>query len=718
MPGSGAFWGRIAVRSACWHEDLTLSGTTQDQQEFVLRVAVDVGGTFTDVVVFDDVAQSIALAKAHTTPRQFAEGIEHGLAKAAVHPPGVDQLIHGSTIAINAILQRRGARTALLTTRGFRDVYEIGRINRPDAFNLFFRKHRPLVPRELIFEINERVLADGTVEMPLDEAQARRVVDGLVAEGVDAVAVVLLHSYRFPEHERKLVGLIRQAAPSVFVSASHELVREYREYERTSTTAANAYVGPAVSGYLGALEGRLKDARLRGSLMLMQSSGGLYDVATARSQCLQMLESGPAGGVVGAMRTSQSLGVSNAIAFDVGGTTAKACVIQGGKPNLAVDYFVGGYNEGLAVRLPVLDIVEVGTGGGSIGWIDAGGALHVGPESAGADPGPVGYARGGVQPTVTDASAVRGELDPDRFLGGEMRFDLAAAASAIEERIAHPLGLSLERAATGMLEIATTAMANAVRAVTTARGIDPRDFILIAYGGGGPLRATDLARELSIQRVVIPQAPANFSALGMLLADLRRDYVRTWFERLDGVSMAALDGEFAALEREGADALTRMGGFETVTFERSLDMRYVGQEHAVTLAIPRHLGERPRAAIKRLFDEAHEQRYSHSAPEEPAEIVNVRVSAIGVVPKPELPRLAEGAASPAPGAERGERGVRFDYDRPPVPTRVFERSRLLAGNVIRGPAAIEEAATVTLVAPGDRLEVDGWGNLMIEVGVS
>jgi N-methylhydantoinase A len=504
----------------------------------------------------------------------------------------------------------------------------------------------------------------------------------------------------------------------MFVSASHELVREYREYERTSTTAANAYVGPAVSGYLGALECRLKDAKLRGSLMLMQSSGGLYDVATARTQCLQMLESGPAGGVVGAMRTSQLLGVANAIAFDVGGTTAKACVIQAGKPNLAVDYFVGGYNEGLAVRLPVLDIVEVGTGGGSIGWIDSGGALHVGPESAGADPGPVGYGRGGVQPTVTDASAVRGELDPDRFLGGEMRFDLAAAASAIEEHIAHPLGLSLERAATGMLEIATTAMANAVRAVTTARGIDPRDFVLIAYGGGGPLRAVDLARELSIGRVVIPQAPANFSALGMLLADLRRDYVRTWFERLDGVSMAALDGEFAALEREGADALTQMGGFETVTFERSLDMRYVGQEHAVTLAIPRRLGEQPRAAIKHLFDEAHEQRYSHSAPEEPAEIVNVRVSAIGVVPKPELPRVAQGAANPAPQAERGVRGVRFDYDRPPVPTRVFERSGLLAGNVVRGPAAIEEAATVTLVAPDDRLEVDEWGNLMIEVGVS
>ncbi len=499
-----------------------------------MRTAVDIGGTFTDVTLFDEASGAVRLGKALSTPANLVDGIMAAVARTTDSPAAADLIIHGSTIVINSILQRKGARTALVTTRGFRDVYEIGRINRPESFNLFFRKHVPLVPRDLIFEIPERMLADGSEELPLDEEAARAVARELRDLGVEAVGIVFLHSYRTPEHEIRMREIVEEEAPGTFVTASHELSREYREFERTSTVAANAYVGPIVSRYLGNLEERLAAEAFRGSLMIMQSSGGLSDLATARRQCVQMMESGPAGGVVGSIAICEALGLTDAICFDMGGTTAKACVVRRGAPDLSPDYFVGGYNEGLVIRIPVLDIKEVGTGGGSIAWIDAGAALHVGPESAGAEPGPVAYGRGGSEPTVTDADVVLGRIAPDQFLGGEMQLDAPAARAALEARVARPLGLSVERAAAGVLAIA-------VRAVTTERGLDPRDFTLIAYGGGGPLHAVSVARELAIGRVIVPQAPAHFSAFGMLLADVRRDYVLTHFQRLADLDLAELE---------------------------------------------------------------------------------------------------------------------------------------------------------------------------------
>lgn len=512
-----------------------------------MRIGVDIGGTFTDVVVFDEAKGSLALAKALSTPVELAKGVQEGLAKAAVPLHAASLLIHGTTVVVNAIIERTGAKTALVTTLGFRDVYEIGRINRPESFNLRFRKHRPLVPRENIFEIPERMLADGSVRTPLDEQAAREVAHIIKEEGFEAVAVLFLHSYRAPQHEIRMCEILRETDPNLFVSASHELSREYREYERTSTVAANAYVGPQVNRYLGDLERRVRSDGFAGSLMIMQSNGGLSDVEMARRQCIQMMESGPAGGVVGTMALCEALDLEAAIAFDMGGTTAKASVIRRGEPSLSPDYFIGGYNEGLAIRIPVLDIVEVGTGGGSIAWLDEGGGLHVGPRSAGAEPGPVSYGRGGTEPTVTDANVVLGRLSPERFLGGEMRLNRIAAENALRERVAQPLGVELERAASGMLEIATASMANAVRRVTLERGLDPRDFTLVAYGGGGPLHAAAVAKELSIGKVVIPYAPGHFSALGMLMADLRRDYVQTLFARLDDLKMDELEAQFKKL---------------------------------------------------------------------------------------------------------------------------------------------------------------------------
>jgi N-methylhydantoinase A len=684
-----------------------------------VRVAVDIGGTFTDVVVFDEAKSSLALAKALSTPAELARGVEEGLAKISVPLDQVLSLIHGSTIVVNAVIERKGAKTALVTTRGFRDVYEIGRINRPESFNPRFRKHRPLVPRENIFEVTERMLADGSVRTPFDEEEAHAAARVIREEGFEAVAVLFLHSYRAPEHEIRMCEILRATDPALFVSASHELSREYREYERTSTVVANAYVGPKVSQYLGDLERRLRGNKFTGNLMIMQSNGGLSDVEMARQQCIQMMESGPAGGVVGTMALCELLDLEASIAFDMGGTTAKACVIRRGEPSLSPDYFLGGYNEGLAIRIPVLDIVEVGTGGGSIAWLDEGGGLHVGPRSAGAEPGPASYGRGGSEPTVTDANVILGRLSPERFLGGEMRLDRGAAEAALGERVARPLAVNLERAAAGMLQVATSAMANAVRHVTLERGLDPRDFTLVAYGGGGPLHAASVAKELSIRTVIIPHAPGHFSALGMLMADLRRDYVQTLFTRLDDLEMFELEDQFHKLEAEGRRALQESGiPTDRIVFERAADMRYVGQEHAVAVRMPADVGdESAHEKIKRLFDEAHELRYSHSAPEESADIVSLRVSAIGRLGKPQFPKIRQGDAAPPAPACRGTRSVVFEGSGA-VKAAVFDRAKLLHGNVIKGPAIIEEMASTTVVEPGDTVTVNEFGHLIMKLGVS
>jgi N-methylhydantoinase A len=681
------------------------------------RIAVDIGGTFTDLTAFDGASGRVELGKALSTPANLTEGIMAAMAKAGVSPAEAGLIIHGSTVVINAILERRGAKTALVTTKGFRDVYEIGRINRPESFNLFFRKHVPLVPRDLIFEVRERMLFDGVEETPLDEDGARQVARQIDDLGMEAVGIVFLHSYCAPEHEQRMRDILLEQNPRLFVTASHELSREYREYERTSTTAANAYVGPIVSRYLTDLEQRLDGEGFKGSLLIMQSSGGLYDVGTARRQCIQMMESGPAGGVVGTMAICDALGLDNAISFDMGGTTAKACVIRRGLPDLSPDYFVGGYNEGLVIRIPVLDIKEVGTGGGSIAWIDQGGALHVGPQSAGAEPGPVCYARGGTEPTITDADVALGRISAEQFLGGEMRLDFQSAVQAIREKVAEPLGLSLERAADGMLAIGIASMANAVRAVTTERGLDPRDFTLVAYGGGGPPHAVAVARELAIRRVIIPPAPAHFSAFGMLLADLRRDYVLTHFSKLADLDMAELERLYRDLEQQGLQALQAAGiSAEQSVFKRAADMRYVGQEHSVAINVPPKVdAEDVREQIKRSFDQAHELRFSHSAPEEPAELVSLRVSVFGRLPKPELPRVAGGSSQPPAVARRGSRDIVLDDSTQPVRCAIYDRRELLAGNRLHGPAVIEEPASSTLLGPGDRVEVDAFGQLIIDL---
>lgn len=682
-----------------------------------LRIAVDIGGTFTDMVAFDESSGELLFGKALSTHGELVKGIQNTLDGAGASVQDGNLFLHGSTIAINTLLERSGARTALLITEGFRDIYEIGRVNRPDAYNLFFSKHEPLIKRSLRYEVPERLLADGSIYKELNEEAVRVVARQLKAQNIEAVAILLLHSYRNPAHEMRVKAIVQEEIPGVFVTASHELSQEYREFERVSTVAANAYVGPRVSAYLGQLETHLTEQGFKGDFYAVQSTGGLFPLDDARRECVRMLESGPAAGVIGAQAICQQLGLGDAIAFDMGGTTAKAGVISDGKPLTTGSALIGGYEKALPIQIPMMDIFEVGTGGGSIARLEVGNSLRVGPQSAGSNPGPACYDRGGQEPTVTDANLLLGRLDASNFLGGEMPLSLPAAQRAMTDRVAGPLGMDPVEAADGILRIAVTAMSHAVKAVTTERGLDAGRFTMVVYGGAGPLHASAIARELGIKNVLIPFAPGYFSAYGMLFSDLRYDYVRSVFRKLEEVSFDDIEAIYAGMEAEGMKALAGSAVTpEAVVIERAADMRYVGQEHAVTVDLPTELFKtQDRAAIKRHFDDLHAVRYGTSAPKEPADLVSLRVTVLGHMRKPPPQAVAAGSEQPVADALRIHKQVYFRSSGF-VSTPVYKRPALRSGNRISGPALVEEHASTTVVQPGDTALVDQFGNLQISVG--
>ncbi len=679
------------------------------------RIAADVGGTFTDIAIFDESSGGIRLGKCLTTPAHLIEGIHQGVMKSGSGFDQANLFLHGTTVAINTLLERTGAKTALVTTKGFRDMYEIGRINRPEAYNLFFRKHRPLIDRALRYEVDERLLVSGDVFKPLLESEMAVVADQMEAQGVEAIAIMFMHSYRNPAHEVAAKAYFSQRFPKLFVSASHELSQEYREYERTSTIAANAYIGPRVSSYLTEIVDHLEQKKFGGGFLIVQSTGGLYDADAAGRECIRMLESGPAAGVIGTRDLCRRVCLQDAIAFDMGGTTAKSGVILRGDVMMTTTSMIGGYTEGLPVQIPMIDIQEVGTGGGSIARLAAGHSLRVGPQSAGSVPGPVCYGLGGTEPTVTDANLILGRLSATRFLGGDMRLDLESAQNALRQHIAEPLGMSLEEAAEGIIRIAASTMSSVVKRVTTERGLDARDFPMVAFGGAGPLHAVLVARELQMPQVIIPNAPGHFSAYGMLVADLRRDYVKTRFLPLEQLDFDLVNKLCSEMEHQGQaeirQAAVRVGD---IHIERALDMRYVGQEHAVTVEIPTQVFEQGnKAEIKRLFDAVHLQRYGYSSDAEKAEIVSIRTSVVGQMPKPVLATLPPGGTQPKDAATT--RPIYFSAEVGWQDAPVYQREQLQAGNRIEGPCLIEEYASTTVVMPGDRVEVDGLGNLIIEV---
>jgi len=678
----------------------------------VLVVAIDIGGTFTDLIGFDDADRRFVQAKSLTTPAQLGQGVIDCIRKSGLAAAVVDELIHGSTIAINTLIERKGAKTGLVVTRGTRDVYIIGRGNRPEAYSLFFHRHRPLVPRHLTREVDERLLSSGEVHARLDRAGIAEACRTLAAEGVEAVAVCFLHSYVNPEHERIAGDMIRAAMPRAYVSLSHEILREYREFERMSTTVVNAYIGPKVGGYVKELEASLGDIGFRGALSIMRSNGGVMtpEIATARPAA--MMESGPVGGIIASAQVGCALGFRNLISFDMGGTTAKASLVREGEPTMAPGYHVGGYASGHPVMLPMIDVVEVGAGGGSIAWLDDVGALKVGPQSAGADPGPICYRGGGFEPTITDATVVLGRLDPDNFLGGEMKLDADAARRGIEEKIAAPLKMDAIAAAEAIVEIAIAKMSLAVREVSVAKGYDPRDFALVASGGAGPLHVVAIARELYIPKVVVPLFPSHFSALGMLLADERHDFIRTFYCDLAIVDFASLLKVHHEMVAQASATLRHAAQAQR---QIHLDLRYVGQEF--TLQVPvsvEAIASGDRAGIRAAFDALYEHRYAHHSPDEPVEMVNVRLALIGKRPKPVFPRLAaRGGAKPA-----RTRAVYLAEARKALPCPVYQRETLGAGDEIAGPALIQEHGTTTVLFAQDALTVAPSGELIITVGAA
>jgi N-methylhydantoinase A len=672
----------------------------------MLIVAVDIGGTFTDFLGYDTASGKLLSSKVPTTSAALERGIRHCLEKAGVRVAAIDAFVHGSTVAINTVLERKGARTALVVTKGTRDVYKIGRGNRPDAYDIWFKRPEPLVPRHLTFEVEERLLATGEIHIALNRVQAETVAKRVSESGAEAVAVCFLHSWNNPVHESQMAGLL-YSNPKMYRSISHEILREYGEYERISTTVLNSYIGPKVSGYLEGLERMLHEEGFGGELSIMQSNGGVMSSSVARCLPVAMLESGPVGGFIAAARTGTALGYLNVIGFDMGGTTAKASPAPGGEPQISHGYHIGGYSSGQPMMLPVVDTVEVGSGGGSIARVDHTGSLKVGPVSAGADPGPACYGKGGTEPTVTDADVVLGRLDANQFLGGEIPLDVEAAAEAINRSIARPLGLSQAEAARAIIKIAVMNMSLAVRQVSTERGYDPRDFVLVAFGGAGPLHASEVARTLHIPQVVIPNFPGQFSASGMLMAEPRHDFVRTYYRPLDQADFAELARiavEMEALARERiASTDIRMRHF--------LEVRYAGQDFSLPVSVdPNRSRQNYRVSVRSAFDELHQLRFGYHKPDSALEIVSTRLAAIA---PPALHALSAPPQCAGP-ALVGTRAIIFDADAIDCP--VYRRESLAPGERIEGPAVIQEYASTTLLFPQDRVEVTSTCELLIHVG--
>jgi N-methylhydantoinase A len=680
-----------------------------------LRVATDIGGTFTDLAAFDEESGLVRVAKASTTPRDFSRGVLDAVGVAELDLADAGAFVHGCTVVINAITERTGARTALVTTRGFRDVLEIGRGNRPDMYNLVSRKPVPFVPRRLRFEVTERVDRRGRVLEPLRVEELEDVAAACRAQGVESVAICFLHAYAHPEHEQACREELGRLLPEAAVTISSEITREWREYERTSTTVLNAYVRPVVERYLSRLDDDLRREGLPGSLAVMQSNGGTASFDAARRLPVYLVESGPAAGIIAAARLGEQIGEPNVISLDIGGTTAKCSLIEAGRPKTTTEYrleWQPGY-AGYPAMVPVVDIVEIGAGGGSLAWLD-GGRLRVGPSSAGAEPGPACYGNGGVQATVTDAKLLAGVINPEYFLGGRLRVHPELARAALRA-LGLELGLTPEETANGVIRLANAAMINALKLVSVRRGHDPRDFALVACGGGGPMHAAALASELGVTRVVVPSHPGHFSAWGMLVTEPRVDLLRTQVTRLDAAEPLAVEEAFRSLEQEAVRRLRDEGAGPTSTgigFRRAADMRYAGQEH--TVVVPVVGGRLSLAALAAGFHRAHARSYTFELPDVPVEIVTFHLTATRTVELPQ-PRELPAEGRSAAEARKATRVVDFDADGEHE-CAVYERDLLPPGFASAGPLIVEEPAATTLVHPEQALEIDRFGNLIVRLG--
>jgi N-methylhydantoinase A len=665
-------------------------------------LGVDVGGTFTDLVLYDPKTGTLRIEKVPSTPTDPSLGILAGIARLGIEVESLGKFVHGTTVATNTILERKGARTAVLTTAGFRDVLEVGRGNRTVLYNIKATRPPPLVPRSLVFEVEERTFYDGTIARPVEPQEVASIAGRLATLGIETVAICFLHAYANDANERAARDALLAALPGAAVSISSEVLPEYREYERFAATMLNAYVAPRMRGYLGALRSGLAERGYDREIGIMISNGGTWPIPRIADSPVHSVLSGPAAGVIGAVRVGKAAGYDNLIAYDMGGTSTDTCLIKEGVFAISSESRIGAY----PLKLQQIEINSIGAGAGSIAALDAGRAITVGPRSAGAAPGPAAYGRGGEEPTVTDANLVLGRLGAERALGGEIHLDPALAGAAID-RLGAAVGLDRQRMAEGIIAIVVAKMTASIKEISIMRGHDPRDFALFAYGGAGPLHAALVAEELGCRRVLVPPLPGNFSAFGLLVADVRHDYARTRITPTAELTFAELTAILGEMREQGRRQLADEGfAAAAMRFEARLDMRFIGQ--AFELAVPLPQEARAMDDIDRAFLAAYERRYSYASGG-PAEIVTFRLSAYGIVEKPELPGIGMHGLS---GAKTGERPVAFDGRS--HPTAVYDRSLLWAAAEIAGPAIIEEAGSTTLVPPGFHAIVDPHGTLVLE----
>lgn len=681
-----------------------------------MRVATDVGGTFTDLVAVGP--NGIEVTKSDTTPPNFEQGVLDVVAKAGIDVSEIDDFIHGTTVVINALLSRRGAKTALITTQGFRDVLEIARGNRPDLFNFAFDKPAPFVPRYLRREMTERMDYKGDVVEPLDLSALPDILDGYRAEGVEAIAIAFLHAYINPAHELAVEAEIERLWPEVSIIASHKVCGEWREYERTSTAVLSAYVHPIAKGYLASLNDRMSDQGLKSKPLIMRSNGGVATVDGARNDPISLVESGPASGVLGAAALGRQINEPNLIALDIGGTTAKTALIEGGEAKITTTYKIewNRTNPGYPIRTPVVDLVEIGNGGGSIAWVDDGGRMHVGPQSAGSQPGPAAYGRGGQNITTTDANLLLGRINPALFLGGSQPPDwdnVNAAFASLEAK----LGESKDDIARGIIRIANANMVNALKLVSLNRGYDPRDFALIAFGGGGAMHAVALAEELMTPKVIIPVNSSVFSAWGMLMCDLRRDYLKTDVMPIGSENAGSIETAYQSIEGSATDAALAEGmPKDKLRVQRYADMRYLGQEHTVKLPVADDLGQDgAMEALIETFHKAHKREYTFSL-DAPVELVNFHIVVFADMDKAPLPKRPATAAA-ASTAQVGTRQV--DFDEAGVhQAAIYDLGRMQPGMAIKGPAVLEDFTATIVITPGKSAKMDEFANIHIDMRAS
>ncbi len=682
-------------------------------------LAVDTGGTFTDLVAYDLEKHELRCIKTLTNESNIVNGVIDCIKAANLNLGEVDFIKHGTTQVSNTYIQRSGAKTALITNRGYRDLLEIGRGNRPVPFKLTFRRDPPLVPRTLCFEIDGRIDGRGQEIISLDTQGLQHLVEILKTKGVEAVAVSFINAYKNPAHEEQAVKLLREYLPDVYVTSSTEICSEWYEFERTSTAVANAYVGPRIKEYIGRFDKELKGSGFHGRIFMMASNGGVHSVERTLSQPVNMVESGPIGGSIGAAVYGRELGIKHLIAFDMGGTTAKCSLIQNGQFEICPIYYVDGYEKGFPLRISVLDVVEVGAGGGSIAWVDTQRRLHVGPRSAGAEPGPVAFGRGGTEPTVTDANLVLGRISSGTFLNGALRLDENAAFKAIADRVGRPLGYSddvklLDTIAEGILAIVSARMAGAIKEITMERGLDTRDFELFVFGGSGPLFGSALARELYIPVVIVPPEPGNFSAIGMLLADERIDISQSLIQDLSEDSIAELDRIFKEMEERAKVELLEKIDTQDISFERYIEICYRGQSRSIRIPF---IKDKSPDSIRKDFEDSYRQRYGHINKNNPVEIRGIRVSAHTETKRPEIVHLHSNSSNDqAPPVKT--RSVYFAEASGRLSTPIFKRDTLPIGFKAKGPAIIEEYGSTTLIGPLDRFEICKTGEIRININVN